>query len=137
MSDTQNKISLSDAHAALDAVAISHGIGMEAPVQTIVSGTQGAPVSLMDQVSAPRPPQTVVVEGPAPVITTATFTAPAAPQHVGVARVEPVLGGNAGQASEQSATTDLLTLVRVKLNRVASEFGIPYAVVRDFFTSHL
>lgn len=32
---------------------------------------------------------------------------------------------------------DLISAVRVKLTRVASEFGIPYAEVRDFFVSKL
>jgi hypothetical protein len=43
----------------------------------------------------------------------------------------------AAVSAAQSASTDLLTIVRAKLNRVAVEFGIDYALVRDFFTSHL
>jgi hypothetical protein len=46
-----------------------------------------------------------------------------------------VVDMNAAAAEVQA--TDLLTIVRVKLNRVAVEFGIDYALVRDFFVSHL
>lgn len=97
-----NKISLSDAHAALDKIAVS----------SIVLPPAG---SLLDQAT----------------ISARTATAQAMP--------EPLLGGvgaNYAQTAQQE-TTDLLTVVRAKLNRVASEFGIDYALVRDFFTSHL
>lgn len=96
-----NKISLSDAHAALDKIAVS----------SIVLPPAG---SLLDQAT----------------ISARTATAQAMP--------EPLLGVGANYAqTAQQETTDLLTVVRAKLNRVASEFGIDYALVRDFFTSHL
>lgn len=49
---------------------------------------------------------------------------------------DPLLQGGLGQTVSQ-AETDLLTLVRQKLNRVATDFGIPYSEIRDFFVSKL
>lgn len=57
-------------------------------------------------------------------------------------RVEPVLGGSPFNTATSPQTisqveTDLLTMVRQKLNRVATDFGIPYSEIRDFFVSKL
>lgn len=103
MSDSNsNKISLSAAHAALDALGMAHA----APY----------PPNLLAQVTAQEAqPSPTIVEIP-PVAPPATAT---------------------NAAAAEASATDLLTLVRVKLNRVAVEFGIDYALVRDFFTSHL
>lgn len=104
-----NKISLSDAHAALDKVAMS----------SVILPPAG---SLLDQATISARAQTAAAQ-------------PIPPPFVpGLATLQQAV--SAGQTAQQE-TTDLLTLVRAKLNRVASEFGIDYALVRDFFTSHL
>ena len=115
-----HKISLSDAHAALDKIALGPALPAAPPAG-----------SLLDQAT----------------VSARAATAQAMP--------EPMLGnaygglGGLGLGSESAASkgnpnaaisfaeTDLLSVVRAKLNRVASEFGIDYALVRDFFTSHL
>lgn len=56
---------------------------------------------------------------------------PEAPPSGGSSSSQPVMSG------VQSVEASLLSVVRVKLNRVANEFGIPYDHVRDFFVSHL
>jgi hypothetical protein len=102
----ENKISLSEAHAALDNLAT-------------------AP-NLLAQVTAAKPTVNDVVD--AIMGTQASKTASWQQQPVGSGVVS---------NSQIGAEADLLTVVRTKLARVASEFGIPYATVRDFFVSHL
>lgn len=91
--DNSNKISLSAAHAALDALGMAHT----------------PPANLLAQVT-PAPAEDVPPD-------------PATQ--------------NPGPAVAEAVEKDLLSVVRVKLNRVAVEFGIDYALVRDFFVSHL
>lgn len=112
-----NKISLSDAHAALDKIALGPAIPATPPAG-----------SLLDQAT----------------VSARQATAQAIPEPLlGTAYGDPYLGSESAAskgnptATISFAETDLLSLVRAKLNRVATDFGIDYALVRDFFTSHL